>query len=66
MGIVTQDEKNEIVQKIADGKMLPEISRDLNVQVKTLEKRLEKLKFEYKAKTSCHLVAIFIRYKIIN
>lgn len=66
MVTVTQEEKIEIVKGISEGKTLSEISDDLKVNTKTLEKRLERLRVDYQAKTSCHLVAIFIRKKIIK
>jgi len=55
-----------LVQLIADGFKVSEISKKVKVNRRTLEQHIEKIKIEYAAKNSCNLVAIFLRNKLIK
>ena len=64
--MIAAENKIEIIQGIANGVSVKNIAKELNISTRTIEKYLEQLRFEYKATATCHLVAIFLRKKIIK
>lgn len=57
---------SELVQKLSDGYRVPEIAKEISVNVRTLEKRILVLKRQCLCKTVAHLVANYLRRKIIE
>lgn len=56
----------EIVQLLSDGKTVKEIASEMNVNSRAVEHRIVLMRSKYFAWTCSHLVAIFIRKKLIE
>lgn len=57
---------SKIVEYLSNGYTIPEISIEVNINIKTLEKRIYVLKKVSNSDTAAHLVANYIRKKIID
>lgn len=57
---------SELVQKLANGYRVREIAKEIDINTRTLEKRILVLKKQYLCKTVSHLVANYLRRKIIE
>lgn len=55
---VMKDLDKKIIQLIADGKTAKEIGVQLNLSRRTIEDRLEKLRFKYDCKKTIQLVKL--------
>ena len=60
------DRQIEIVQAVANGLGSMAIGGILKISHKTVEKETEKMRRDYNAASSCNLVAIFFRRKLIK
>ena len=56
----------ELVQYLADGYTIPQISQQTNIKIKTLEAKIAILKVRAFSKTSAHLVATYLRKELID
>jgi DNA-binding CsgD family transcriptional regulator len=63
--LVTEDELKAI-KMYSDGKTAAQVASKLKVSVRTIEGKLYLLRREYKAKTTTHLVSIFLRKGLIK
>lgn len=55
---------SSIIGFLAEGDSAREISEKLGISTRTLEGRLERLRKEFSAKNTTHLVAIFLKNKL--
>lgn len=62
---VTDLEKS-VVKLLADGCTVPEIAKALALNSRTLETRVSNIRERYTARNIAHLVAIFLRNKLID
>jgi len=63
---MSQLRDREIMQLVSEGYKAKEISKELSISVRSVEKRLELLKCAHEAKNLPHLVAIAIKNKLIK
>jgi DNA-binding CsgD family transcriptional regulator len=63
---MTQEYKNEIVILLSQGMTARDSAAFLGVNYKTLETHIDIIKREYNCKNTTHLVATFIRKKLIQ
>lgn len=56
----------EIITLLSTGYTVSEVSTELNVTIRTVEYRIEILRERSKAHTVAHLVAIYLRKKLIE
>ena len=57
---------SDIVQCLADGLKVPQISKKAKVSIHVMEKRMESLKKKNGAKNAVHLMSIYFRKKLIT
>lgn len=62
---VTDMEKS-VAKLLADGCTVPEIAKELTLNSRTLESKVANIKERYGARNIAHLVAIFLRNKLIE
>ncbi len=63
---VVKEDEAQMVKYYSEGLKSPQISIQMEIKERTLEKRVEKLRASYGAKTIAHLVGIFLREGIIE
>lgn len=62
--IIYTDER--VVQLLSEGKTIAEVAGEMNVNVRTMEARIGRLKKKTECSTLPHLVATFLRNKLID
>lgn len=56
----------EAIEMLAGGNQIGEVSEKLGIKRRTLEARFDRLRKSLECHTTTHLVAFFIRNKLIN
>jgi DNA-binding NarL/FixJ family response regulator len=64
--IVVSEDDAKIMRLYADNKGTNEIAKVLELSNRTIEKRVQKLKKQFKVNTLMALVAVFFRQKLIE
>ena len=62
---VTPDQKR-VVSLLSKGKTVKEVAKEIKVNLRTLEARLDSLRFKHGCKNNVELVADFVRNKLID
>lgn len=60
------ERETQLVKLLADGNTLPEISKQTDTKLRTLEAKVSILKRKYQSQTLANLVAVFLRNKLID
>lgn len=60
------DKETEIVKLLADGNTIPDIAVKMGLNRRSLEAKVATLKDKYRSSTVAHLVAVFLRNKLID